>query len=112
MKRAERQPYGAIHMAGGVFIKEMRVPDAGTLIPQHSHHYAHFSALVQGSVRVWCDDVLMGDYEAPYILHIKAEAKHRFLALTDDMMILCIHSIAEGEGEADLIHEEHHIVDA
>jgi len=111
MKRADRQPAGAIHLYGGTFVKEMLTPDEGTLIPQHAHKYDHLSYLANGSVRVWQDDVLVGDYLAPAAIRIPANAKHRFLTLAPWTLVLCIHAVGAAEvvDEADLIADEHHL---
>lgn len=111
MKRADRQPAGALHLYGGTFVKEMLTPDEGTLIPQHAHHYDHLSYVAAGSVRVWQDDVLLGDYMAPAAIRIPAKVKHRFLTLEPWTLVLCIHAVgaAEAVDDADLIHEEHHL---
>ena len=113
MKRAERQPAGHVHIYGGTFVKEMLTPDAGTLIPQHAHRHPHLSYLAAGSVRVWADDVLLGDYMAPAAIKIAAEVKHRFLTLEPWTLVLCIHAVGvvEAVDEADLIHEEHQLVE-
>lgn len=102
-----RQPLGNISIYGGVFVKEMLTPEAGTLIPQHAHTYDHISFLAAGAVRVWRNNVLVGDFTAPESIKIPALAKHRFLTLENWTLILCIHALADGETEADLIHEEH-----
>jgi quercetin dioxygenase-like cupin family protein len=107
MKRADRQPVGQVHLYGGTFVKEMLTPDEGTLIPQHAHTYDHLSYVAAGSVRVWRDDVLLGDFMAPHAIQIPARAKHRFLTLEPFTLVLCIHAVAEGEAVD--IHEEHHL---
>lgn len=111
MKRADRQPAGAIHLYGGSFVKEMLTPDEGTLIPQHAHRYDHLSYLAAGSIRVWQDDVLQGDYLAPAAIRIPANTKHRFLTLEPWTLVLCIHAVgaAEAVDENDLITAEHHL---
>lgn len=94
-KLAEDQPYGVeLKMADGVFIKQMAIPRAGTLIPQHSHKYDHTSMLAVGAIRVWQDGALRGDFTAPTGLTIKAGTKHTFLSLVDDTVVYCIHNIA------------------
>ncbi len=105
MKRAPNQPFGDVHIYGGVFVKEHRVPDAGTLLPQHAHSYDHMSYLAAGSVQVWRGEENLGVFHAPAAIGIPARAKHRFLTLADDTLILCVHAVAYGEA-AD-IHEEH-----
>ena len=43
---AEQQPYGVeIKMADGIFVKQMVLSRAGTMVPQHAHDYDHLSML-------------------------------------------------------------------
>lgn len=102
------QPHGVeIFTADGVFIKQMAIPKAGTMVPQHSHVFDHTSMLARGSVRVWKDGVLDGDVVAPAGIFIAAGIKHAFLALEDETIIYCIHNISRiGNVE---IAEEHQL---
>jgi len=103
------QPYGIeVYTSDGVFIKEMHIPDAGTVVLQHSHQYDHVSLLATGSVRAWADGVEIGDYVAPKGIEIKAGVKHTFLSLEDETVIYCIHNVAR-QGDVQIL-EEHHIV--
>jgi len=86
----------------GIFIKQMYLKDAGTLIPQHSHVYDHTSMLAKGRVRLWADNELKGEFEAPCPLFIKAKVKHTFLSLEPDTLIYCIHNEAHRQ-----VFEEH-----
>lgn len=88
----------------GVFIKQMYLEHADTLVPQHSHQYAHTSMLAKGSVRVWAGSELLGDFKAPYPIFIKAREFHRFLSLEPDTLIYCIHN-ASRKGVVE-IHQE------
>lgn len=107
--RAPEQPYGVeIKMSDDVFIKQMAIPRAGTIVPQHSHAYDHTSMLAVGSIRVWEDDVLRGDFHAPTGLLIRAGTKHRFESLVDNTVVYCIHNVSR-TGDVD-IHDEHHLV--
>lgn len=112
MKAAEKQPLGAIHLFSGIFLKEMLIPDAGTVVPQHSHHYDHMSYIAAGAVEVTQDGKDMGVFEAPAAIRIPAGTKHTFKTLHPWTLVLCIHSVALGEAdfhEHDLIAEEHHL---
>ena len=95
------------HSVDGVFIKSMGLPKAGIVVPQHSHVYAHLSMLARGSVRVWCDDELLGDFIAPRGIHIKAGAKHTFVSLEPDTLIYCIHNVSR-TGEVEIL-ERHEL---
>jgi hypothetical protein len=93
------------HSADDVFVKSMHIKHAGILVPQHSHSYDHLSMLARGSVRVWKDDVLMGEFKAPHGINIEANCKHRFLSLEPDTIIYCIHNTSRN-GEVEIA--EHH----
>jgi quercetin dioxygenase-like cupin family protein len=86
-----------IRLAGGVFVKSTHIHKAGTLIEQHRHAYAHVSAITMGAVRVWKDGAPFGDHIAPALLTIEAGVSHTFQALTDSVVVLCIHAVADGE---------------
>jgi len=89
----------------GIWIKQMLLKDAGTLVPQHAHVYDHTSMLAVGSVRMWADGVLVGEFKAPHPIFIKAKVKHAFLSLEPDTLIYCIHNVSR-TGSVE-IHEEH-----
>ncbi len=99
MKRAPNQPIGELYLYGGIYLREMLTPDAGTLIPQHSHRWGHLSYLAAGAVRVWRDDELLGDFTAPAAIRIEAGAAHRFLTLAPQTLVLCIHATDAAEPE-------------
>lgn len=93
------------HSADGVFVKMMHIKHENIFVPQHSHSYDHLSMLARGSVRVWKDDVLVGDFTAPHGINIEAHKKHKFLSLEPNTIIYCIHNISR-TGEVEVA--EHH----
>ena len=108
-QRAAQQPDTTeLFMADGIFAKSMVIQRANTVVPQHSHTYAHVSVLARGAVRLWKDEALVGDFHAPAGILIEARAKHTFMSLVDDTAILCVHDI--GAAEAVSIEEEHQLV--
>jgi quercetin dioxygenase-like cupin family protein len=93
MKRAEHQPETiSVVVYAGIYYKQYRVADAGTLIPQHRHDFPHLTALLQGSVRVYRADEMLGDYHAPAVVQIPAGVFHTFLTLEPDCALACIHN--------------------
>jgi quercetin dioxygenase-like cupin family protein len=109
--RAAEQPYGVeIHTSDGVFIKQMTIPKAGTIVPQHVHSYSHASMLAVGSVRVWKNGVLAAVEKAPKAIEIEAGVAHTFQSLEDNTILYCIHNISR-TGEVE-IEREHQIVGA
>ena len=100
MKRAEHQPETiSVTIYAGIYYKQYRVPDAGTLIPQHSHEFPHLTALLQGSIRAYRADELLGDYHAPAVVQIPAGVLHTFLTLTPDVVLACIHNADHIDGD-------------
>lgn len=90
----------------GVFIKGVFMDKKFLLVAQHSHEYAHTSLLVKGSLRVWKDEVYVGDFCAPCTIDIEAKTKHRFLSLEEGTALYCIHNVSQTTGKV-AIHEEH-----
>lgn len=76
----------------GVFIKSMDVRQANIIIPQHAHRYDHTTMVARGSVRVWIEDELLGDFAAPAPIFIKRRAMHTFLTLEANTLLYCIHN--------------------
>jgi len=108
MKRAEHQPITvALTIFAGVYAKAYIVPDAGSLLPQHSHKTGHVTAVTAGSVRAWRDDELLGDFHAPALICIPANTMHSFLTLSDNAGLICIHNADHLEDDEPAVAEEH-----
>jgi len=106
VKRAPNQPVGELTLYAGIFCKTWSVPDAGTMLPQHSHEFPHISLIVRGSVRVWCEGEELGEFHAPATVKVAAHRMHAFLTLTDDVVIACIHAVGDaGEPAIHALHE-------
>lgn len=85
---------GAEWRTAGVFVKQIKIPLALTILAQHVHDYDHLTLVASGAVKVWRDGKVMGEFSAGEALTIKAGIAHGFQALEDDTVIYCIH----GEG--------------
>ena len=108
MKRAEHQPETvSVSIYAGIYYKVWRVPDAGTIIPQHAHRWDHLTALLQGGVRVWRNDELVGDVLAPATIKIPAHDKHMFGTLVADTVLACIHNADHLEADEPAVAELH-----
>lgn len=99
MKRAEHQPVGSLCLYAGLYAKTWEIEDRGTLLPQHAHRHAHISYIVRGAVRVWQDDEQLGDFVGPCAIKIPAYALHKFLTLSDHVVILCLHNADHIDGD-------------
>lgn len=106
--RSELQPIGVeFSMPDGIFIKQYLIAECGSYVPQHSHKYDHTTMLALGALRVWCDGELVGDFDAPSPISIKAGTKHLFQTLTENTLLYCIHNISR-TGDVEIL-EEHQI---
>jgi hypothetical protein len=85
-------------LCDGIFIKSMVLHRKFTLVPQHSHTFDHVTMLATGSVRVWKDDELVGDFQAPHGILIEARTFHKFLSLEDNTTLYCIHHLHDTDG--------------
>jgi len=112
VKRAANQPTTSeLALYAGIYCKTWHVPDADTVLPQHSHDFPHLSYIVSGSVRVYRGGDYAGEFTAPASIRIPARQAHTFQTLVPNVTILCIHNAdrAEPDGEPP-IHAEHHII--
>lgn len=107
----EQPPLWEHTSVDGIFIKQMLLKAAGTAIPQHAHAYDHTSMLARGRIRAWSGDELMGEFEAPCPIFIKAHIKHTFLSLENDTLIYCIHN-AGRTGAVEVVEEHQFAADS
>jgi hypothetical protein len=105
-RRAAREQPEVVDIVLGddLFAKQTLFPCAGTIQPQEAHEWDHVSFISHGSARVWCDGEMIGDFEAPHGLMIRAGVKHTFGTLADNTIVSCIHRI-DRTGEIDLVEE-------
>ncbi len=105
--RALEQPIQEDSLDDGIFRKKITIPRAGTIVPQHSHTYAHTTHLLAGTVLLEAPDRLEV-LVAPRSVTIPAFVKHKFTSLTNNATLVCEHDTATNGPVT--IHEEHQIV--
>lgn len=93
------------HCVDGVFVKQMDLPKAGILVPQHQHKYDHNSLVAAGIVRVWKRDEWLGDYRAPTCIFIEKETPHTLMSLADNTVVYCIHNVSRSGGTVEITAE-------
>lgn len=109
LSRHPHQPLETqIYEADGLWVKQIVVPWAGTVIPQHSHQLSHLSLLAVGSVTVTKDGAFLGKYTAPAGIFIEAGKKHLFVTHADNTVLYCVHELSSPQ--ALKVLEEHQIV--
>ena len=112
MKRAEHQPVTVgMTIFAGIYCKIYRVPEAGTIIPQHAHVYDHQTMVMQGAVYVERSGQPSGRYDAPAIVKIRAQEKHAFTTLAPNTVLACVHNADHLDDGEPAVAEEHHLVE-
>jgi quercetin dioxygenase-like cupin family protein len=76
-----------------IWVRAYSVAKANTVLSQHVHAHDHITLVSSGSVEAWQDGKSIGVFEAPSIVKIPAGKKHAFLALTDNVMLCCLHNL-------------------
>ncbi|HEV2097706.1 MAG TPA: hypothetical protein VGR45_02135 [Stellaceae bacterium] len=100
--------YGVeIREADGIYLRQITIPQAGSLIPQHAHKYDHLTMLVKGEIYVAYADQCEW-HKAPAAIHIRKDTKHTFLSVTNDVEIWCVHNLRNSQDPE--IVEEYNLV--
>ena len=87
----------------GMWIKQISVPVAGTILPQHVHKYDHTTLLARGSVILY-SGTEMELFRAPAIMLIRAGVPHEFQTKEPDTLLYCLHNL-HGEAAIALLRE-------
>lgn len=93
-----------------IWVRAYSIKKASTVISQHVHTHDHITLLSNGSIEGWKDGECLGQFDAPAIIKIPAGCKHAFTALTDDVILCCLHNL-RGTGLASpetLVKEVNH----
>ena len=77
----------------GMWVRSYAIPKAKTVIAQHIHTHDHMTLVSRGTVEAWQDGEILGTYSAPAIIKILAGKKHAFSAVTDDVVLCCLHNL-------------------
>lgn len=93
-------------VVANVWCALMHFEKAGDVMAGHKHKFDHQTLLAHGSFRVTVDGEMLGDFDAPMLLTIKAGQNHEFIALTDNAVASCIHPITKGENYDDIVEPD------
>lgn len=76
-----------------IWVRAYSVAKAKTIVAQHVHTHDHMTLVSRGTVEAWQDGESIGEYKAPAIIKISAGKKHAFVAVTDDVVLCCLHNL-------------------
>jgi quercetin dioxygenase-like cupin family protein len=100
-------PYVQFAEADDIWVRTYTLEKAGYIVPQHAHEHDHITLLSNGSVEAWKDNETMGIFNAPAMITIPAGSKHRFKALTDHVLLSCLHNLRGTGLKEPKIQEKH-----
>jgi quercetin dioxygenase-like cupin family protein len=76
-----------------IWVRSYSIDKAKTILVQHVHTHDHMTLVSRGTVEAWQDGEVLGEFKAPAIIKIPAGKKHAFTALTDDVVLCCLHNL-------------------
>lgn len=79
--------------ADGLEIKELYFAEPGIFMGQHAHHRGHAHVVGSGEVRVWVEEIELGDFKAGQAINIEAGKLHMLMSLKKDTRGFCIHNV-------------------
>ena len=84
--------------ADDIFIRQISLPSANVMYPQHVHSWDHTTVLVKGSIVLWRGERPAEYFKAPALVFIERNIEHRFQTLEADCLILCVHNLRAADG--------------
>jgi hypothetical protein len=95
-------PQVQIGCVANLFSRQMHFIKKGDLENEHAHVFDHLTLLAKGSLKVIVDGV-ESVFHAPKMIYIRANKRHKLVALEDDTVAYCIHALRDGDGVGDII---------
>ena len=78
--------------ADGLEIKELYFAEPGIFMGQHAHQFSHAHLVGSGVLRVWVEDIEVGDFTAGQTISIRAGKLHTLMSLKAETRGFCIHN--------------------
>lgn len=85
--------------ADDIWVRAYTLDKVNSVAVQHVHEHDHVTLVARGSVVLWQEGEEKDKYVAPALLTIPAGKKHAFVAVTDDVVLCCLHNL-RGTGES------------
>ena len=94
-----------LKIVDNVFVKMMHLPAIGDTHGGHAHVFDHITLLATGSVKMKHDNGEQ-DFTAPQLIVTPKGITHEFIAITNDVLLCCIHAIRDGEDVNSIADQE------
>lgn len=80
----------------GIYFRSILL-QKGEKAKQHVHDYDHATYLGAGSVKMWANGELVGEFKAGTVFPVLSGVLHEFMALEDNTRIACVHTAESAE---------------
>ena len=93
-----------LKLVDNVFVKMMHLKAIGDIHSGHAHLFDHITLLATGSVNMKHDK---GEeiFTAPQLIVTPKGITHEFIAITNDVLLCCIHAIRDGSTVDDVAEQ-------
>jgi hypothetical protein len=88
-----------------IWIRSDTIKKANNVLAQHVHEHDHATIVSRGTIEAWQDGEILGQFTGPAVVKIPAGKKHFFKALTDDVVLCCLHNLRGTDLESPKIKE-------
>ena len=76
-----------------IWVRAYSVEKAQNGFIQHVHAHDHMTLVSRGTVEARQEGKVLGVFKAPAVIKILAGKQHAFVALTDDVVLCCLHNL-------------------
>lgn len=90
----------------GIWARAYTLEKRHQVASQHVHEHDHITLLASGSVALWRNGEQVSKHIAPALITVPAGDKHAFVALTDNVVLCCLHNLRGTGLEAPAIAKE------
>jgi len=94
-----------VKLVDNVFVKMMHLKAIGDVHAGHAHEFDHITLLATGSVKMKHDNGEQ-EFTAPQLIVTPKGITHEFSAITNDVLLCCIHAIRDGSTVEDIAKQD------
>ena len=95
-----------ISVVANLFCKMFVLEEKGEILEEHEHTFDHQTLLAHGSVLACIPGKEPRVLHAPKVLMLKAGTRHSFEAVTDNVVLCCLHALRKSEVIDDVFDPE------
>jgi quercetin dioxygenase-like cupin family protein len=94
-----------VKLVDNVFVKMMHLKAIGDVHAGHAHTFDHITLLATGKVNMKHDSGEQ-EFTAPQLIVTPKGITHQFVALSNDVLLCCVHAIRDGSTVDDVAKQD------